>query len=90
MVKLHCPETANSPPEKSCAYMIPYKQLFRANIFTNCQNKFDNDKYDFLSILDKTINLDETVSISFVWHFHAATGKTRKHFLYPMLKALLL
>lgn len=38
--------------------MITYKQLSLANIFTDCQNKFDNDKYEFLSILDKTINLD--------------------------------
>ena len=70
--------------------MITYKQLSLADIFSDCQNKFDNNKYEFLSILDETINLDEIVPPSFVCHFHAATGRPRKHLLYPMLKALLL
>ena len=70
--------------------MITYKQLSLADIFTDCQNKFDNDKYEFLSILEETIDLDEIVPVSFVSHFHAATGRPRKHLLYPMLKALLL
>ena len=70
--------------------MITYKQLSLADIFTDCQNKFDNDKYAFLSILDETIDLDEIVPVSFVSHFHAATGRPRKHLLFPMLKALLL
>ncbi len=70
--------------------MIPYKQLSLADIFSDCQNKFDNDKYEFLSILEETINFDEIVPVSFISHFHAATGRPRKHLLYPMLKALLL
>ncbi len=70
--------------------MIPYKQLSLADIFTDCQNKFDNDKYQFLELLENTLNLDEIVPVSFVSHFHAATGRPRKHLLYPMLKALLL
>ncbi len=64
--------------------MIPYKQLSLADIFTDCQNKFDNDKYEFLSILD------EIVPVSFVSHFHAVTSRPRRHLLYPMLRALLL
>ena len=70
--------------------MITYKQLSLADIFTDCQNIFDNDKYEFLSLLDKTISLDEIVPLSFVSHFNAATGRPRKHLLYPMLRALLL
>ena len=70
--------------------MITYKQLSLADIFSDCQNKFDNNKYEFLSIFDETINLDEIVPTSFVCHFHAATGRPHKHLLYPMLKALLL
>ena len=68
--------------------MIPYKQLSLADIFTDCQNKFDNDKYEFLELLENTINLDEIVPASFVFHFHAATGRPRRHLLYPMLKAV--
>ena len=70
--------------------MIPYKQLSLADIFTDCQNNFDNDKYAFLELLENTINLDELVPASFISHFHAATGRPRRHLLYPMLKALLL
>ena len=70
--------------------MITYKQLTLAEIFEDCQIKFDNDKYQFLSLLDEAINLDEIVPVSFVSHFYAQTGRPRKHQLYPMLKALLL
>ena len=70
--------------------MIPHKQLTLADIFDDCQNKFDNDKYQFLQLLDKSINLDEIVPVSFVIHFHAKTGRPRKHQLYPMLKAFLI
>ena len=70
--------------------MITHKQLTLAEVFEDCQNKFDNDKYQFLSLLDEAINLDEIVPVSFVFHFHARTGRPRKHQLYPMLKALLL
>lgn len=70
--------------------MISYKQLTLAEVFENCQNKFDNDKYQFLALLDETINLDEIVPSSFISHFHASTGRPRRYHLYPMLKALLL
>ena len=70
--------------------MITHKQLTLAEIFEDCQNEFDNDKYQFLSLLDEAINLDEIVPVSFVSHFHAQTGRPRKYQLYPMLKALLL
>lgn len=70
--------------------MITHKQLSLADIFIDCQNKFDNDKYQFLSLLDETIHLDEIVPVSFVSRFHAATGRPRRHLLYPMIKALLL
>ena len=70
--------------------MITHKQLTLAEVFEDCQHKFDNDKYHFLALLDEAINLDEIVPVSFVSHFHAQTGRPRKHQLYPMLKALLL
>ena len=66
--------------------MIPHKQLTLAEIFDDCQNKFDNDKYQFLQLLDETINLDEIVPVSFVTHFHARTGRPHKHQLYPCSK----
>lgn len=70
--------------------MITHKQLTLAEVFEDCQHKFDNDKYHFLALLDEAINLDEIVPVSFVSHFHASTGRPRKYQLYPMLKALLI
>lgn len=70
--------------------MITHKQLTLADFFTDSQNKFENDKYAFLEILDNTIDLNKIVPASFVSHFYACTGRPRKHLLYPMLKALLL
>ncbi len=70
--------------------MIPYKQLSLADIFTDCQNKFDNDKYTFLELLENSIDLDEIVPASFISHFHASTDRPCRHLLYPMPKALLL
>ena len=70
--------------------MITYKQLTLAEIFEDCQNKFSNDKCQFLTLFDEAINLDEIVPVSFISHFHAHTGRPRKHQLYPMLKALLI
>ena len=37
-----------------------------------------------------TEKVSQTLPVSFVSHFHASTGRPRKHQLYPMLKALLL
>ncbi len=70
--------------------MITYKQLTLAEIFEDFQNKFDNDKYQFLSLLGEAIDLDEIVPSSFVSNFYASTGRPRKYQLYPMLKALLI
>ena len=62
--------------------MIPYKQLSLANIFTDCQEKFENDKPAFLSLLETHIDIDEIIPISFRNHFYVSTGRTRK---YPFL-----
>lgn len=70
--------------------MITHKQLTLAEVFDNCQNHFDNDKYKFLSLLEENLNLDDIVPASFISHFHARTGRPRKHQLYPMLKMLLI
>jgi hypothetical protein len=70
--------------------MIPYKQLSLADIFSDCQEKFEKDKHHFLSLLENTINLDEIVPYSFINHFHASTGRPRKYKLFAMLWALIL
>ena len=70
--------------------MIPYKQLSLADIFQDCQNKFDNDKPAFLSLLEKHINLDEIIPATFYSHFYASTGRTRKYPLKALLWALII
>ena len=70
--------------------MITYKQLSMAQIFSDCAEKFENNKYQFLTLLENNIDLDEFISISFRNHFYASTGRHRKYPLIAMLWALLL
>ena len=56
--------------------MITYKQLTLAEIFDDCQNKFDNDKYQFLSLLDEAIDLDENYSCFFYFSLLRQYRKT--------------
>ena len=70
--------------------MIPYKQLSVADILEDCQNKFENDKPAFLSLLEQHINLDEIILITFRNHFYASTGRTRKYSLKSLLWALII
>ena len=70
--------------------MIPYKQLSLADIFQDCQNKFDNDKPAFLSLLEKHIDLDEIIPAAFYSHFYSSTGRTRKYPLKAFLWALII
>ena len=44
--------------------MIPYKQLSLADIYAECQDKFENDKPAFLSLLETHIDIDEIIPIS--------------------------
>ena len=70
--------------------MIPCKQLSLADIFQDCQNKFDNDKPAFLSLLETHIDIDEFIPISFINHFYASTGRSRKYPLRAFLWALII
>ncbi len=70
--------------------MIPYKQLSLADIFSDCQEKFENDKPAFLSLLENHIDIDEFIPISFRNHFYASTGRTRKYPLQAFLWALII
>ena len=70
--------------------MIPYKQLSLADIFSDCQEKFENDKPAFLSLLEQHIDLDEMIPITFRNHFYVSTGRTRKYPLQAFLWALII
>lgn len=70
--------------------MIPYKQLSLADIYSDCQDKFENDKPEFLILLETHIDIDEIIPISFKKHFYASTGRTRKYPLNALLWALII
>jgi transposase len=70
--------------------MISYKQLSLADIFSDCQDKFENDKPAFSSLLEEHINLDEIAPVSFRNHFYASTGRSRKYHLNALLWALII
>lgn len=70
--------------------MIPYKQLSLNDIFADCQEKFENDKPAFLTLLETHIDIDEMIPISFRNHFYASTGRTRKYPLQAFLWALII
>jgi transposase len=70
--------------------MISYKQLSVADFFQDCQDKFNNDKPAFLSLLENHIDLDEMIPFSFYNHFYASTGRARKYHLKAILWALII
>jgi len=70
--------------------MIPRKQLSMEDIYSDCQNIFDNDKPKFLSLLEQHIDLDEIIPASFHSHFHLGVGRTRKYPLYGFIWALII
>ena len=70
--------------------MIQRKQLSLADVFADCREKLENDKYKFLKLLENVINLDEIVPPSFIHHFRARTRRPRKYQLFAMLWALIL
>ena len=70
--------------------MITHKQLSLADIYSDCQDKLENAKPAFLSLLENHIDLDEIIPISFRNHFYASTGRSRKYHLKALLWALII
>ena len=70
--------------------MIPHKQLKLADIFEDCKNIFEEDKPQFLSLLEEHINLSDYIPLEFYNHFYASTGRSRKYSLTALLWAVIL
>ena len=70
--------------------MITHKQLSLADIFENCQNIFEEDKPQFLTLLEQHIDLSEYIPVTFYNYFYAATGRTRTYLLTAFLQALII
>ena len=60
------------------------------DIYSDCQNVFENDKPGFLSLLEQHIDLDEIIPVSFHHHFHLGIGRTRDFPLYGFIWALII
>ena len=70
--------------------MITQKQLTLADIFEDCQEIFESDKPQFLTLLENHIDFDSIIPSSFYQHYYASTGRHRKYPLSAMLWALIL
>ena len=70
--------------------MIAQKQLSLADIYADCQEILENDKQQFLAMLEAQINIDKLISPSFINHYHAWTGRKRGYPLRAMLWSLII
>ena len=70
--------------------IITCNQLSLADVFSDCQDIYESDKPEFLSLLQSNINLDEIIPDSFRNHFYASTGRSRKYPLHAFLWALII
>lgn len=70
--------------------MVRPKQLSLADIYSDCNNIFENDKYRFLSLLEDNINLEKIIPFSFYNHFYSFIGRKRVYSLSSFLWALIL
>ena len=91
MLSLNCQETIKQNPERSYLMaIIPCKQLSLADVFSDCQEIYESDKPEFLSLLQSNIDLAEIIPDSFRNHFYASTGRSRKYPLHAFLWALII
>lgn len=60
------------------------------DIFEDCQEIYESDKPQFLTLLENHIDLDEIVPVSFRNHYYASSGRNRKYPLNAMLRALII
>lgn len=70
--------------------MIPCRQLSLEDVFSDCQDIFEHDKPEFLSLLEQHVDLDAIVPASFQQHFYLGVGRTREYPLYGFIWALLI
>ncbi len=82
-------QTMTSPPEGDIL-MITQKQLTLADIFSDCQEIFDFDKPQFLTLFENHIDLGQIIPVSFYNHYYSSVGRNHKYPLTAMLWALII
>lgn len=70
--------------------MNAYKQLSLADIYSECQDIYENDKPKFLLLLEEHIRIEEIIPASFYIHYHTWRGRPREYPLIAMLWALII
>ena len=70
--------------------MIAQKQLTLADIFSGCQEIFDSDKPQFLTLLENHIDLGPIIPVSFYNYYYSSVGRNCKYPLTAMLWALII
>jgi len=70
--------------------MFKSKQYSLSDIYAGCLDSFDNDKPQFLSMLENHIDLDALVPHSFKEHFYRRRGRPREYSLTAFLWALVM
>jgi len=66
------------------------KQLSLADIYTNIDEYFQQDKPKLIKLFDQYIDLSELIPQSFFNHYYASTGHPRNYELSSMLTALII
>ena len=67
--------------------MFRMKQLTLNDIYADCLDSFDNDKPEFLSLLEEHIDINALIPISFRERFYMWTGRPRE---YPLTGYILM
>lgn len=67
-----------------------HQQMSFADIYSACKDLFQNDKPQFLQLLEQYFDLSELVPLSFHHAYYKHLGRHREYSLYSMLSALIL
>lgn len=70
--------------------MFKIKQLSLKNIYTDCLNFFENDKPQFLSILEEYLDIESLIPFSFKMHFRNHIGRPRDYSLSSFILSLII
>lgn len=70
--------------------MIAQTQLEIKDIFEDCQKCFEEDKPEFLQLLEEYIDLEALIPVRFWSHFYSSVGRPREYSLTSLLWALII
>ena len=70
--------------------MIAQTQLEIKDIFKDCQKCFEEDKPEFLQLLEEYIDLQSLIPVRFWTHFYNSMGRPREYSLTSLLWALII